>query len=75
MTRLTVEQATKRLGELVTAANKGEEVVVVQADDAAVRLVPVPAQLGKPIFGSAKGLLTISNDFDEPILDFEEYRE
>jgi ABC-type phosphate/phosphonate transport system substrate-binding protein len=27
----------------------------------------------KPIFGSARGEITISSDFDEPIQDFNEY--
>jgi ABC-type phosphate/phosphonate transport system substrate-binding protein len=27
----------------------------------------------KPIFGSAKGEITISSDFDEPLQDFKEY--
>lgn len=27
----------------------------------------------KPKFGSAKGLFTISKDFDEPLKDFKEY--
>lgn len=27
----------------------------------------------KPVFGSARGEITISSDFDEPIQDFNEY--
>jgi len=30
-------------------------------------------QIPKPKFGSGKGLFTMSNDFDEPLEDFNEY--
>ena len=29
----------------------------------------------RPRFGSAQGLITMSDDFDEPLADFEEYME
>ena len=31
------------------------------------------SQVGKPHFGSARGLITMSDDFDEPLEDFIEY--
>jgi antitoxin (DNA-binding transcriptional repressor) of toxin-antitoxin stability system len=74
MTRLTVEQATQRLGDLVKAANSGEEVIVVRQDQTAVRLVPVTIDNAQPVFGSAKGLVIVADDFDKPLEDFDEYR-
>lgn len=32
-------------------------------------------QNGKPVFGSAKGMFVIHDDFDEPLEDFKDYRE
>lgn len=75
MKQVTVEQATSSLGDLVTAALKGEEVVLVQAPHSAVRLVPVEPTNGRPAFGSARGLFTMSDDFDAPLDDFREYME
>ena len=75
MNRLTVEQATARLAELVDAAADGEEIVVVHGDRSAVRLVPVAAGDAKPRFGSARGLIEMSDDFDAPLSDFHEYME
>ena len=70
MTQLTVEQATQKLGDLVDAAMNGEEVVLVRADHGAVRLVPVDQPTARPRFGSAKGLISMSDDFDAPLDDF-----
>jgi antitoxin (DNA-binding transcriptional repressor) of toxin-antitoxin stability system len=75
MNRLTVEQATGRLGELVDAAVGGQEIVLVHGEGSAVRLVPVAAGKAKPRFGSAKGLIEMADDFDAPLPDFHEYME
>lgn len=32
-------------------------------------------QLGSPQFGSAKGMITMADDFDAPLEDFREYME
>jgi antitoxin (DNA-binding transcriptional repressor) of toxin-antitoxin stability system len=73
MKQVTVEQASRRLDDLVTAAMGGEDVVLVREDGPAVRLVPVVPPAGRPRFGSAKGLITIAPDFDGPLDDFREY--
>jgi antitoxin (DNA-binding transcriptional repressor) of toxin-antitoxin stability system len=75
MTQVTLEDAQARLPDLVAAAVRGEEVVIEQADHAAVRLIPVETQKPRPQFGSAKGLLTVPDDFDAPLDDFRDYTE
>lgn len=35
-----------------------------------VQLVLVPVRRGTPQFGSAKGMFTMSDDFDEPLPEF-----
>lgn len=72
MHSLRVEDATPRLAELIGEASGGEDVVISRDDGAAVRLVPVESQ-GVPRFGSARGLFTISDDFDDPLDDFAPY--
>jgi antitoxin (DNA-binding transcriptional repressor) of toxin-antitoxin stability system len=74
MTRISVEQASGRLGDLVDAAAGGEEVVLVHGNTAA-RLVAVDRPAKRPRFGSARGLITIADDFDAPLADFREYTE
>jgi antitoxin (DNA-binding transcriptional repressor) of toxin-antitoxin stability system len=73
MHQVNVEQAKKSLPELIDAAIKGEEVVITKDDQQVVKLVPIPGTKAHPQFGSARGLITISDDFDEPLPDFEEY--
>ncbi len=74
MKEVTVQEATQHLGDLVSAAVGGEDVPLFRDDQAAVRLVPVFAN-GRPEFGSVRGLIIMSDDFDAPIEDFREHIE
>lgn len=38
-----------------------------------LKLVPITTAKLRPQFGSAKGLIAMSDDFDEPLKDFDEY--
>lgn len=73
MQQVTVDEARDNLSVLIEAALKGEEVVINKDDDTAVRLTPVVIRKPQPRFGSAKGLMTLAPDFDEPLADFDEY--
>jgi antitoxin (DNA-binding transcriptional repressor) of toxin-antitoxin stability system len=74
MKALPVKQASGNLDALVDAAIAGEEVVLTRDDRAAVKLVPIPsAGTGRPQFGSARGLIKMSDDFDAPLEDFDDY--
>jgi antitoxin (DNA-binding transcriptional repressor) of toxin-antitoxin stability system len=72
---VTVEEAQARLPDLIAAALRGEDVVIEQAQRPAVRLTPVGTQTPRPRFGSARGLLTVPEDFDAPLDDFRDYTE
>ncbi len=62
------------LSDLIDAAVNGEEVVIAKDEQHLVKLMPVSrVNASRPQFGSAKGLITMSDDFDEPLEDFEEY--
>ena len=73
MHQVNVEEAKNSLPELIDAAVKGEEVVITKDDQQVVKLVPILGTRPHPQFGSARGLITMSDDFDEPLPDFEEY--
>ena len=79
MTKLTMPQfniaeAKARLSELVERALAGDEVILARDNHPLARLVPLGAA-GRPRKpGSARGQIWISDDFDEPIPDFEPYR-
>lgn len=73
MQQVNIEDAKTQLPDLIDAAVNGEEVVIAKDEQHVVRLVPVGREKPRPQFGSAKGLITMSDDFDAPLEDFEEY--
>ena len=75
MQQINLNEASKHLPELIEAAIKGEEIIITKDDQPIAKLVPVPpVKKRHPAkAGSAKGLVTIADDFDEPIDDFKDY--
>lgn len=75
MSPVSIEQAKTQLPELIEAAVSGEEVVIAKDDQHIVKLVPISLEKKRPQFGSGKGSIRMSNDFDESLQDFAEYKE
>lgn len=73
MQPVSIEEAKTNLPDLIEAAVRGEEVVIAEDGRHLVRLVPVSRAKARPRFGSAEGLVNMSEDFGEPLEDFEEY--
>ncbi|MBW3624431.1 MAG: DUF2281 domain-containing protein [Armatimonadetes bacterium] len=73
MQTVNLQEAQSHLDELIEAAVNGETIFIAQEDRPLVQLVPVVADRRRPQFGSAKGLITMSEDFDKPLADFKEY--
>jgi antitoxin (DNA-binding transcriptional repressor) of toxin-antitoxin stability system len=75
MYEVTVEKTkTLQLPDLIESVIKGEEIVFTQNDLPVARLVAVRQEKPHPQFGSAKGLFTMTEDFEQPLEDFDEYR-
>ena len=73
MHQVTIEEAKIQLPELIEAAVQGEDVFITKEDQQVVKLVAVVQSGQRPQFGSAAGLIQMSDDFDEPLPDFDEY--
>jgi len=73
MHQVNIEEAQAHLTDLIDAAVNGEEVVIAKDEQHLVLLVPISRTKRRPQFGSAKGLITMADDFDEPLEDFAEY--
>ena len=75
MTTVTLKEARERLSGLLEEAARGEEVVITGEDGRAFKLVPSETEPKKKrgLIGSARGQIWMSEDFDEPLEDFEEY--
>ncbi len=76
-----LDQAQQRFPELVERAKRGEDVIITERNQPVVKFVAVEQGATAPVVqtkrqrrpGSAKGLVHISDDFDEPLEDFREY--
>ncbi|HLA64856.1 MAG TPA: type II toxin-antitoxin system prevent-host-death family antitoxin [Rhodothermales bacterium] len=66
---MPLDEAKHRLSELIEAAACGEDIVITRDDGASFRLVPVVEP--HPVFGSARGLIEMGDDFDAPLEGFE----
>jgi antitoxin (DNA-binding transcriptional repressor) of toxin-antitoxin stability system len=79
--QVSLVEAAASLNDLVQAAIDGEEVILLNGDRPAIRFTPVgvvkPDSLSERLRqrkpGSAKGLIWMSDDFEEPLADFKEY--
>jgi prevent-host-death family protein len=73
---VSVAEAKAKFSELLKRAEAGEEVAVTRHGKVVARLVPPTAVPKKPpLLGALKGKIWIADDFDEPLEEFEEYRE
>jgi antitoxin (DNA-binding transcriptional repressor) of toxin-antitoxin stability system len=68
---IDLEHEERTLGELVEQVLGGTEIVITKGDRPVARLVAIPVHAPRQ-FGSARGLIEIADDFDEPLQDFEE---
>lgn len=76
MYQVTPDEAKAQLNDLIQAALAGEAVFITQDAEHKVQLVPVtPITQTKRdrVAGTGKGTFTMSEDFDAPLPDFEEY--
>ncbi len=73
MQHVSIEQAKMNLTSLVAAALNGEEIVIEESNKA-VKLVPFQITKPRPQFGSARGLIEVKDNFDDPIEEFAEYQ-
>lgn len=73
MHTVELKEAQGRLAELIAEVASGEEVIITREDGAAFKIVPVTPSAPRPTFGSAKGLVKMAEDFDEPLEDFQAY--
>lgn len=76
MTQIALSEAQEKLPDLVAAVAGGEEIVITVDGKPAAKMTPAaPATSEKPkrVFGSARGMIHMADDFDAPLDDFAEY--
>ncbi len=77
MQYLTIEEAAQRLPGLIQILMAGEEIWITQNSRPIAKIVSLEEKKKTSTkrikAGSAKGLIRMSEDFDEPLADFREY--
>ena len=74
MTRIVnMHEAKTHLSRLVQEALEGAEVIIAKANVPLVRLVVVDDSKPARTIGTARGLVKMADDFEEPLEDFESY--
>ncbi len=75
MKTIDINQALPQISQLIEKAVGGEEIIITKNNQPMVKLVslqPLPQQR-PPLFGSDQGLISITDDFDEPLEYFKDY--
>jgi len=68
-TTFDIHEAETQLGQLLSMALKGSDIVITKDNIPLVRLVPVEAQKKRRIANLHKGEMKMSQDFNEPLSD------
>ncbi|MEO6050983.1 MAG: type II toxin-antitoxin system prevent-host-death family antitoxin [Pyrinomonadaceae bacterium] len=74
MYEVSVEKTQSQLHDLIESVVNGEEVIFTQDNQPVAKLTAMPNRNPQPKFGSGKDLFVISDDFNEPLADLDEYR-
>ncbi len=74
MTTVGIHEAKTHLSRLLRAVEEGEEVVIMRGSKPVARLVAILTDEGYRKLGTAKGLVRVAEDFDEPLEDFGAYQ-
>ena len=70
---LRLEDLPKDIQDLIGSVEVGEELVIVRGQRPVARLLPLATEGARPTFGSARGQITMADDFDAPLDDFRDY--
>lgn len=73
MLKLEIKEANNQLEKLIQKVSQGEEVIIIDNHGEYFQILPLKSTKKRPKFGSAKGLISMSDDFDEPLAEFDDY--
>jgi prevent-host-death family protein len=74
MQTIDINQALSQITQLLEIASTGEEIIITRNNQPMVKLVSIdPPIKCSPLFGSARNIIAMRDDFDEPLEDFKDY--
>lgn len=65
--QVNIHEAKTHLSRLLGRVQNGEEITIAKAGKPVARLVPVVHKMGRRIPGTAKGIIIMADNFDEPL--------
>lgn len=69
MKTVNIHEAKTHLSKLLARVRKGEEIVLAKAGKPVAKIVPFEAPSKRRVPGSARGLVKIYDNFDDPLPD------
>jgi len=73
MIQVDFYQAKEQFLEIIERVLSVEEIVIERDEQPLVKVTAVGVVRKPRVFGSARGMIQIADDFDEPLEDFQEY--
>ncbi len=73
MRQIDISQATNHPESLFQAALEEDEIIIMQNNQPMFKILRINQLKKRRQSGSARGLIFMSPDFDEPLEDFREY--
>ncbi len=74
MTQVNIHEAKTHLSQLIQRALMGEQIIIAKGNKPLVELVVLPQAIPERRLGGAKSIvLFMTDDFDEPLDEFQEY--
>ena len=70
MLQLTLKEAENQLPELLKAVAEGQHVIIQNNEGQDFQIISLPTHSQKNQYGSAKGIVKMLDNFDDPIEDF-----
>jgi prevent-host-death family protein len=73
MQNIDINQARQHFPELVEKSILGNEIIITRKGLPIAKIIGILKHKKQRQFGTAKGLIKMSDDFDKPLEDFKEY--
>ena len=67
MIEVNIHEAKTHLSRLLAQVEAGEEVIIARSGEPIARIVAIARQPKKRVLGADRGLIVISDDFDDPV--------
>jgi prevent-host-death family protein len=72
---IDINDAKDKFQEIVLQAEQGDEIIITKNNKPIVKISPLQEKKFHRKAGSAKGMIKMSDDFNEPLEEFKEYME